>query len=76
MVGYGESDSIYWIYDKSKKKMFKSRDIRFNENLFLNDNEKEFFIKITGLYTPINNNEDIVEIIKYDEKNEMRMIII
>jgi hypothetical protein len=21
MVGYGESDSIYWIYDKSKKKM-------------------------------------------------------
>jgi hypothetical protein len=28
MVGYGESDSIYWINDKSKKKMFKSRDIR------------------------------------------------
>jgi hypothetical protein len=70
MVGYGESDSIYWIYDKSKKKMFKSRDVRFNENSVLNDNEKEFDIKITGLETPINNNEDIEENIQNDENNE------
>jgi hypothetical protein len=31
MVGYGESDIIYWIYDKSKKKMFVSSDDRFKE---------------------------------------------
>jgi hypothetical protein len=70
MVGYGESDSIYWIYDKSKKKMFKSRDVRFNENSVLKDNEKEFDIKITGSDTPINNNVDIVENIQNDENNE------
>jgi hypothetical protein len=70
MVGYGESFSIYWIYDKSKKKMFKSRDVRFNENSVLNDNEKEFDIKITGLDTPIKNNEDIEENIQNDENNE------
>ena len=70
MVGYGESDSIYLIYDKSKKKMFKSRDVRFNENSVLYDNEKEFDIKITGLDTQINNNEDIVENIQNDENIE------
>jgi hypothetical protein len=36
----------------------------------LNDNEKEFDIKITGLETPINNNEDIEENIQNDEINE------
>ncbi len=50
--------------------MFKSRDVRFNENSVLNDNEKEFDIKITGLDTPINNNEDIEENIQNDENNE------
>jgi hypothetical protein len=70
MVGYGEYDSIYWIYDKLKKKIFKSRDVRFNENSVLNDNENEFDIRITELDTPINNYEDIVENIKNDENNE------
>jgi hypothetical protein len=50
--------------------MSKSRDVRFNENSVLNDNEKEFDIKITGLETPINNNEDIEENIQNDENNE------
>ena len=50
--------------------MFKSRDVRFNENSVLYNNEKEFDIKITGLDTPINNNEDIVENIQNDENNE------
>jgi hypothetical protein len=61
MFGYGESDSIYWIYDKLKKKLFKSRDVRFNVNSVLNDNEKEFVIRVTELDTPINNNEDIMK---------------
>jgi hypothetical protein len=67
MVG---SDSFYWIYDKSKNKMFKSRDVRFNENSVLKDNEKEIDIKITRLDTLINNNEDIEENIQNDENNE------
>jgi hypothetical protein len=36
----------------------------------LNDNKKEFDIKITGLDKPINNNEDIEEKIQNDENNE------
>jgi hypothetical protein len=36
----------------------------------LNDIEKEFDIKITGLETPINNTEDIEENIQNDENNE------
>ena len=50
--------------------MFKSRDVKFNENSVLYDNEKEFDIKITGLDTPVNNNEEIVENIQNDEINE------
>ena len=40
MLGYGESESIYWIYDKSRRKMFKSRDVKFNENSVLNQEDE------------------------------------
>jgi hypothetical protein len=32
----GEKEGIYWVLDKSNKKAFKSRDIKFNENSILN----------------------------------------
>jgi hypothetical protein len=30
MIGYAEKEGIYWIYDKFKKQIFKSRDVKFN----------------------------------------------
>jgi hypothetical protein len=35
MAGYGETEGIYWIYNKETKKMFRSRDVKFNENTIL-----------------------------------------
>jgi hypothetical protein len=58
MVGYGESESIYWIYDKSRRKMFKSRDVKFNENSVLNQEDENIVdIKITE-FNKNDNNED------------------
>ena len=31
-VGYDERDGIYWIYNKSNRQIFRSRDVKFNEN--------------------------------------------
>ena len=33
MVGYDESDGIYWIFNKSKKTIFRSRDVTFHEQI-------------------------------------------
>lgn len=33
MAGYDERDGIYWIYNKSKRTMFRSRDVKFNERM-------------------------------------------
>ena len=46
MIGYDESDGIYWIYNKTKRTMFRGRDIHFNEQIFLN---KKMMMKRNGL---------------------------
>jgi len=76
MFGYGESDRIYWIYDKSKRKMFKSRDVKFNENSVLNQFENEFDITKTGLDEAIINGEVIEENDQDDEIDEEKIKII
>ena len=35
MIGYGDKEGIYWILDKETRKIFKSRDVRFNESELL-----------------------------------------
>ena len=35
LIGYGEKEGIYWIYDKYNKQIFKSRDVQFNEKAIL-----------------------------------------
>jgi hypothetical protein len=35
MVGYGEKEGIYWIYDNRNHKLFRSRDVQFNEESIL-----------------------------------------
>jgi hypothetical protein len=50
MIGYGEKDGIYWIYDKENKKIFLSRDVKFDEEPVLNRIEAkyaEFEIKVS-----------------------------
>ena len=42
MVGYGNSDSIYWIYEKINRKLFRSRVVKFNEQSVLNKNTDEY----------------------------------
>ncbi|CAF0996295.1 unnamed protein product [Brachionus calyciflorus] len=41
MIGYGESEGVYWIYDKENQKAFRSRDIKFNENRILANKGQE-----------------------------------
>jgi hypothetical protein len=50
MIGYGVTDGIYWIYNTENQKIFRSRDVKFNEKSILdtsisitinNDNFKE-----------------------------------
>lgn len=35
LVGYDNSDGIYWIFNKSTKSIFRSRDVTFNEQMFI-----------------------------------------
>ncbi|CAF1077662.1 unnamed protein product, partial [Brachionus calyciflorus] len=54
MIGYGESEGIYWVYDKKNHKVFRSRDIRFNENSILDNNKDETNeLILSRLKTPI-----------------------
>jgi hypothetical protein len=70
MIGYGDSEGIYWIYDKKGRKVFRSRDIKFNENslFYQNDqNTTELIIPNVQAKIPkIKNDESI----KHDDKNE------
>ncbi|CAF0767559.1 unnamed protein product [Brachionus calyciflorus] len=43
MIGYRESEVIYWIYDKKNHKVFISRDVRFKENELLGKSETNDF---------------------------------
>ncbi len=29
MIGYGDTDGIYWIYNTENHKIFRSRDVKF-----------------------------------------------
>ena len=31
MIGYGEKEGIYWVWDKVSRKEFRTRDVKFNE---------------------------------------------
>ena len=47
MVGYDDSNGIYWIFDKSNRKLFRSRDVTFNEDMkltksILKDNNEDY----------------------------------
>jgi hypothetical protein len=35
MIGYGDTDGIYWIYNTENHKIFRSRDVKFNEKSIL-----------------------------------------
>ena len=32
LIGYGDKEGIYWLLDKSSLKVFRSRDVKFNES--------------------------------------------
>ena len=32
LAGFDDSDGIYWIYNRTTRKMFRSRDVKFNES--------------------------------------------
>jgi hypothetical protein len=42
MIGYSSKEGIYWIFDKTNKKVFRSRDVKFNEDSILNQKAEEF----------------------------------
>ena len=58
-VGYDERDGIYWIYNKSNKQIFRSRDVRFQENnskkVNNSENPEEWF---TMDYSTIKSSEE------------------
>jgi len=39
LAGFDDSDGIYWIYNRTTRKMFRSRDVKFNES-FTNEHDK------------------------------------
>jgi hypothetical protein len=39
MIGYGESEGIYWIFNKQNNQLFRSRDVKFNEESILENQE-------------------------------------
>ncbi|CAF0879189.1 unnamed protein product [Brachionus calyciflorus] len=67
MIGYGESEGIYWIYDKKNHKAFRSRDIRYNENKIL-DNEGQETNELNLSRTI--NSEQIKEEINEDDNDD------
>jgi hypothetical protein len=38
MIGYGDTEGIYWIYNTENQKIFRSRDVKFNEKSLLDTN--------------------------------------
>ena len=45
LAGYDERKGIYWIYNRSKRSMFRSRDVKFNEQLFVTKENKSEVIE-------------------------------
>ena len=41
MIGYGKSERIYRIFDKTNTKIFASRDVKFNEDSVINCSDCE-----------------------------------
>jgi hypothetical protein len=41
MIGYGNKEGIYWVFDKTNQKAFRSRDVKFNEESILNNTNEE-----------------------------------
>jgi hypothetical protein len=68
MAGYGEKEGIYWIYNKETKKMFRSRDVKFNENTIL-ECSKENVIDMSEF---ISNNESEKENKELNNQNNFR----
>ena len=66
MASYDECDGIYWIYNKSTRKIFRSRDVKFNEKLMAQKNEitreaDEWSVSLHNMKdyeTPTNDNHD------------------
>ena len=65
MIGYGESDGIYWVLNKSNGKVFRSRDIKFNEDPILKTNLNDE-VDLADLLKPFENNDNSNE----DENEE------
>jgi hypothetical protein len=49
MVGYGDKEGIYWIYNKENNKIFRSRDVKFNEESVLTHSTEVEFDVITQI---------------------------
>jgi hypothetical protein len=41
VIGYGKSEVINWIFDKTNTKIFASRDVKFNEDSVINCSDCE-----------------------------------
>jgi hypothetical protein len=44
MIGYGKSEVIYWIFDRTNTKIFTSRDVKFKEDSVINCSDCEIEI--------------------------------
>jgi hypothetical protein len=64
MIGYGDTDGIYWIYNTENHKIFRSRDVKFNEKSILDTS-----ISITI------NNDSFKEEENDQEENEPMVIL-
>jgi hypothetical protein len=49
MIGYGSKEGIYWIFDKTNKEVFRSRDVKFNEDSILNQ-KAQWYTRRRGIY--------------------------
>jgi len=61
MIGYGESEGIYWIFKKQNNQIFRSRDVKFNEESIL-ENQENVRISID-----LNNKKEIEKKVELQE---------
>jgi len=47
---------VYWIYDKTNKKIFASRDVKFNEDSVLSINDSNYEFEIVEEENIVENN--------------------
>ncbi len=80
MIGYGKSEGIYWIFDKTNTKIFASRDVKFNEDSVIDcsDCEIEIIEDKSLKEQSVNKNvdehvdeNDDEEVIEHDDKVEI-----